>query len=253
MIAGARSFSDSSTHLQGENIHCLPLDVTNEESCASFAKEAFQISPRVDALICAAAILILGSCEMTSPEEYLRVMNTNFIGIHRIVRQVLPAMREAHAGKILFFSSINGLMGIPFQSAYTASKHAIEGYAECLQMELVPYGIQVGLIEPGDHRGGSQHTRLHARMEDASSPYAEEYQAAISVIARDEANGLLPEALGRKLVRHLEKSRMPFRYRIAKPDQHFAVWLHRLLPFRLNGKILRDYYQCKPSHLEAHS
>ena len=252
VVAGARSFSNPDKQLTEENIHCLPLDVTDEESCAYFVKEAFAISKTVDALLCAAAILILGSCEMTMPEEYSRVMDTNFIGIHRIVSRVLPSMRAAKAGRILFFSSINGLMGIPFQSAYTASKHAIEGYAECLQMELAPYGIQIGLIEPGDHQGGSQHTRLHAVKEDEASPYAKEYREATEIIARDEAGGLLPQDLGDKLVRHIAKKKMPFRLRIAKPDQHLGVWLHKYLPFSLNAKILRNYYQCKSFHMEDH-
>lgn len=189
---------------------------------------------------------------MTSPEEYSRVMDTNFIGIHRMVQQVLPCMRESKAGKILFFSSINGLMGIPFQSAYTASKHAIEGYAECLQLELEPYGIQISLIEPGDHRGGSQHTRLHAINENNASPYKEEYQSATAIIARDEAGGLLPQDLGNRLVSYISKKKMPFRIRIAKPDQHLGVWLHKFLPFSLNATILRNYYQCKSFHMEEH-
>ena len=68
----------------------------------------------------------------------------------RMNRAVLPLMRERGGGKIVLFSSINGLLGIPFQGAYTASKHAIEGYAECLQLEVKPFGIQVMLVEPGD-------------------------------------------------------------------------------------------------------
>ncbi len=68
-----------------------------------------------------------------------------------LVSQVMPVMRRQHSGKIVLFSSINGLLGIPFQSAYVASKHAVEGYAECLAMECKAMGIQVSVIEPGDH------------------------------------------------------------------------------------------------------
>mgnify|MGYP004529309717 FL=1 len=238
VIAGARSFQEQ---IQ-PGFAQLNLDVTSEESCAWFVRRALELSSSVDALVCGAAVLVLGSCERTSDQEYRRVWETNFLGAARMVSAALPYMRRQREGRILLFSSINGLLGIPFQSAYTASKHALEGYAECLSMETKPYGIQVCLIEPGDHRGGSDRTRLHARMEDKQSPYRREYDKACRVIHHDESGGLKPEALGQKVVKNAEKKRMRFRLRVAKADQHLAVWLHTLLPAGLNQRILRDYY-----------
>jgi NAD(P)-dependent dehydrogenase (short-subunit alcohol dehydrogenase family) len=151
-------------------------------------------------------------------------------------------MREQGGGKIVLFSSINGLLGIPFQSAYTASKHAIEGYAECLQMEVRPFGIQVMLVEPGDHRSGSDQYRPHAAAMNPDSPYAAEYESGIAVIHHDEQNGSDPDVLGRKIARTLDRKRIPFRKRIASPDQHLAVYIHKLLPAKMNERILRKYY-----------
>lgn len=239
VIAGARSFADGA---EG-GMERLTLDVTDEASCERFAKRALSLSPNVDALICGAAILVLGSCERTSPEEYARVMETNFLGAIRMVQLALPHMRSQRSGRIVLFSSINGLLGIPFQSAYTASKHALEGYAECLAMEARPFGVRVCLVEPGDHRGGSGRTRLHARLEDEHSPYKAAYDAACAVIHRDETGGLSPERLGEKVVRNVERRRMRFRLRVAKPDQHLAVVLHDMLPPGLNARILSGYYR----------
>lgn len=244
VVAGARSFEDGkASETKEKNIVRLKLDVTDEESCKRFAEKALELSPAVDALVCGAAVLVLGSCEMTSVEEYRRVMETNFLGSVRMVSYALPHMRRQKSGRILLFSSINGLLGIPFQSAYTASKHAMEGYAECLSMETKPYGIQVCLIEPGDHRGGSDRTRLHAAREDENSPYKNAYSAACAVIHRDESGGLLPEKLGKKVVKNAERKRMKFRLKVAKFDQRLAVLLHTLLPEWLNSWILRDYYR----------
>ena len=243
VVAGARSFADApAAQEDAEHWVRLRLDVTDEESCARFAERALEISPRVDALVCGAAVLVLGSCEKTGADEYSRVLDTNFTGAARMVRLALPHMRAQGGGRIVLLSSINGLLGIPFQSAYTASKHALEGYAECLAMEAAPWGVQVCLVEPGDHRGGSQHTRLNAREEDGTSPYHSRYEAAVAVIHRDEAGGLSPDRLGEKLVRNVERRHMRFRLRVAKPDQHLAVWLHALLPPWLNGRILSAYY-----------
>ena len=240
VIAGARSFEDG----EKDGIRRLKLDVTDEESVRRFCEKAAEIAPP-DALVQCAGMLVLGSCEETSVEEYQRVLNTNFLGMVRVNQQVLPVLRAQKEGKIVMYSSINGLMGIPFQNAYTASKHAIEGYAEGLQMEVRPFGIQVTLVEPGDHRGGSDRYRPHAARMAPDSPYAAAYESTTAKIHHDETNGRDPAKLGKKVARMLEKKRMPFRRRIASPDQHLAVWLHRFLPARWNEAILRGYYISK--------
>lgn len=239
VIAGARSFSEPG---EKDGMYRLPLDVRDEASVEAFCDRALEISPRLDALVQCAGMLVLGSCEETAIEEYQRVMDTNFLGMVRVNQQALPILRAQGEGRIVLFSSINGLLGIPFQNAYTASKHAIEGYAEGLQMEVRPFGIQVMLVEPGDHRSGSEKYRPHAAKMGPESPYAAAYASATAKIHHDETNGSDPDQLGRKIARMLEKRRMPFRKRIASPDQHLAVWLHKLLPARWNEKILRDYY-----------
>ena len=155
VIAGARSFAAGTSPL-GEGVTVLPLDVTSEESCTAFVKKALGMESRVDVLVCAAAQLVLGSCENTTVDELDRLLDVNVLGAVRMIQRALPLMRAQKNGKIILFSSINGLLGIPFQSAYTASKHALEGYAECLAMETEDFGIQVCLVEPGDHRGGSR-------------------------------------------------------------------------------------------------
>ena len=244
VIAGARSFASEEAGKRPElaGMQLLPLDVTDPESITAFRKAALSVSDRVDALVQCAGMLVLGSCEETRPEEFLRVMNTNFLGMVRMNQEALPLMRKQRAGRIIMFSSINGLLGIPFQNAYTASKHAIEGYAEGLQMETIPYGIQVTLIEPGDHRSGSDRYRLHGEGMSDGSPYADAYRQATEKIHHDESHGSDPDRLGRKVARLLDRRRMPFRKRIASPDQHLAVWLHTCLPDRLNQRILRSYY-----------
>jgi len=238
VVSGARSFGKEKSE---DAIRELHLDVTDGESRAGFAKSAFALSPRVDVLVYCAAILILSPCELTTYDEYSRVMQTNFLGMTAFVNQVLPIMRKQQSGKIVLFSSINGLLGIPFQSAYVASKHAVEGYAECLALECKQMGIQVSLIEPGDHRGGSQRCRLSASVKNAS-PYHDAFASAVSQIREDEGKGLLPSKLAKAVLRNVKRKRMRFRVRVAKTDQKAAVFLHDALPPKTNMKILRSYY-----------
>jgi NAD(P)-dependent dehydrogenase (short-subunit alcohol dehydrogenase family) len=241
VVSGARSFGDKKSEGPTHELH---LDVNDEQSREAFVRDAFALSPRVDVLVYCAAILILSPCELTSYDAYSRVMQTNFLGMTDFVARVLPKMRAQHSGKIVLFSSLNGLFGIPFQSAYVASKHAVEGYAECLSMECDTMGVQVSLVEPGDHHGGSQRCRLSTSIEDGS-PYRQTFSSGIEKIKQDEDQGKSPAKLAAAVLRNVNRKRMRFRVRIAKPDQKAAVLLHDTLPPRTSMRILRNYYRKK--------
>lgn len=239
VIAGARSFTEEREDL---GFFCAALDVTDQASIEHFHQKAIAYAGQIDAVVHCAGILMLGSCEETTPEEYLHIMDTDFLGMVRVNQAFLPDMRAQHAGRIVMFSSINGLLGIPFQSAYTAAKHAVEGYAECLQMETKPFGISICLVEPGDHQSGSEAYRHHTSGMQADSPYRQAFTLGTRVIRYDENHGSDPDRLGEKVAKLLERRRMPFRVRIASADQHLAVVLHDILPPSLNNRILSSYY-----------
>ena len=241
VIAGARSFQG--TEGEGEEGYRLFLDVTDPMSVEEFCRRAKEKFGPPDALCCCAGVLTLGACEEYSLSELREVMETNFLGQAAMVRRALPLMRAHGGGKIVLFSSINGLLGIPFQGAYVASKHAIEGYAECLRMEVKPYGISVCVVEPGDHKSGAKAYRRRAARMDSASPYYARYTAAVRKIAHDEANGSDPDALGARVAKTLQRKRMPLKLLQASLDQRFAVLLHRLLPARLFSKIISSYYK----------
>ena len=243
VAAGARSFGAGKTV---EGCRCLPLDVTSPESMDAFVQAALTLTGPPDALVNCAGMLILGACETYLPDELRRVMETNFFGMAAMINRVLPLMRERGHGRIVNFSSINGLLGIPFEGAYTASKHAIEGYSECLALEVRPFGIEVMLVEPGDHRGGSRAYRPYSAGMTADSPYAAAFETGAAVIAHDENTGCDPDRLGEKVAKALRKKRLPRRLRVAKGDQHLAVILHDLLPARLFDRIIGDYYAKAP-------
>lgn len=240
VIAGARSFGEGR---QAEGCVCLPLDVTDEGSADAFVKQALQVSGPPDILVNCAGMLILGACELYSTQEIARVMDTNFLGQVRMIQRALPLMREKGKGRIVNFSSINGLLGIPFEGAYTASKHAIEGFSECLALEVKPFGIEVMLVEPGDHQSGSKAYRKHSAGMTAGSPYQAAFDVGTGVIAWDEMHGSAPDALGKKIARALKKRRLPRRLRVAKGDQHLAVILHDLLPAWAFDGIIGSYYR----------
>lgn len=245
--AGARSFAapDAQARVPGG---CTPiaLDVTDDASVAEAVARVTAEAGRIDVLVNCAAQLMLGAMEEISDAELRQVLETNVLGTARMTRAVLPGMRAQGAGRILQFSSLNGRFGIPFQGAYAASKHAIEGFSEALAMEVMPYGIQVTLVEPGDCRHGASAYRGRAAMaERDGSPYRGAYRAAVQKISQDEENGLMPDTVARAVVRALRRRHAPARIVVASPDQRLALWLHGLLPGRLFYRILMLYYRPK--------
>ncbi len=237
--AGARSFQGlDGTGAQG---HLLHLDVTDENSVRAFCARALELTGPPDVLVNCAGVLVLGPCEEYTPQELRQVMDVLFFGMASMVRHVLPLMRARGKGTIVNFSSINGLLSTPMQGAYSAGKHAVEGYSEALAMEVKPHGIRVMVVEPGDHQGGKAVYRATAGA--VTDAYRGALTRVSQVIARDEGAGLSPEKLAQRVVRALERPVPPFRLRVASFGQHMAVILHDLLPSGLFLRLLAMYYR----------
>ena len=153
-------------------------------------------------------------------------------------------MREKKAGLIINFSSLMGVFGIPFQSAYTATKFAIEGLSECLSMEVKKFGIKVVMIEPGDHRSSSIKYRLRAQnAEIATSPYTSYYKKAVDIMEHDEANGSDPYGVAGLVFKIINKRKPKLRYTIGRFDQRLSAVLKKILPGRMFESIIMDYYK----------
>ena len=245
--AGARSFAKGVSVPVG--CECVDLNVLDDASVQSAVSYIVEREGHIDALVNCAAFLTFGSCEETSADELEAVVRTNFLGMARMTRTVLPHMRAQKFGRIVNFSSINGLLGIPFQSAYTASKHAIEGWSECLAQETRRFGVRVTLIEPGDCRNGSHKYRTSATAsEQEHSPYALWYQAAVAQITHDEENGMPQSRVADAVCAVISRENPPARRLVARLDQRFAVFLHKLIGGNFFYRIMEAYYA--PKHKE---
>ena len=135
-------------------IRMLIADVTDENSVRSAVNRIMDEQGHIDVLINNAGMGIGGALEMATDEEISSQMDTNFMGMVRMCRAVLPIMRKQRQGKIINISSIAGRIAVPYQGFYSASKFAIEGYSEALSMEVYPFGIKVCVVEPGDFNTG---------------------------------------------------------------------------------------------------
>jgi NAD(P)-dependent dehydrogenase (short-subunit alcohol dehydrogenase family) len=130
-------------------LRILPLDVMDMDSIQQAVRTIVAETGAIGAVINNAGIGLRGYFEDLEEEEIRQVFDANVLSVMRVTRAVLPHMREAGAGRILFISSIGGRIGSLGVSAYCATKFAVEGFAESLLLEVAPLGLHVVLIEPG--------------------------------------------------------------------------------------------------------
>ncbi len=228
------------------SVSVLKLDLTKAESIKQTVKTIVDKEGRIDVLINNAGMHTGGPIE-TSPIEYIKLqMDTNFIGMVNLTREVLPVMRKQGEGTIINFSSIGGLMGLPLQAFYSASKFAIEGFSEALRMEIKQFNIKVVLINPGDfHTSNSANRRNFLAPTDSNDPYNQQYLKTMAIIEKDESNGWEPVVLAKKLVKIVDSKNPRQKYIIASFEQKLAVALKDILPGKLFAMILEDHYKIK--------
>ncbi|HEU4324538.1 MAG TPA: SDR family oxidoreductase [Roseiflexaceae bacterium] len=245
--AGWRVFGTSRSAQPGgcapEGFALLRMDVDCDESVGAAVQTLLEATGgRLDLLVNCAGFGIAGSVEDTTVEEARRLFETNLFGVWRVCRAALPAMRRRRAGTIINVSSLAGLISIPFQAAYSASKYALEGLTEALSAEARPFGVRVVLVEPGDFRTGFTDRREHVAA--ACNPaYAARMRASVAVMERDERGGADP-AVAARLVERIAHTRNPrLRYIVGLPFAHIAVLLKRVVPARLFEWGLMKYYR----------
>jgi NAD(P)-dependent dehydrogenase (short-subunit alcohol dehydrogenase family) len=127
----------------------LPLDVTSDESVEAAVKELIRLEGRIDLLVNNAGFGVApAGAEESSIDQAKAIFETNFFGLIRMTRAVLPHMRRQGNGRIINIGSVLGFLPMPYGALYAATKHAVEGYSESLDHELRTRGIRVSVIEP---------------------------------------------------------------------------------------------------------
>src|SRR5579859_3967490 len=127
----------------------LPLDVTSDESVDAAVKEVLRLHGRIDLLVNNAGFGVApAAAEESSIDQARAIFDTNFFGIVRMTRAVVPHMRQQGSGRIINIGSVLGFLPMPYMALYSATKHAVAGYSEALDHELRTLGIHVSVVEP---------------------------------------------------------------------------------------------------------
>jgi NAD(P)-dependent dehydrogenase (short-subunit alcohol dehydrogenase family) len=146
VVAGVRRADDADALVQADSgrITSVVLDVTDEQQVASLDAT---LPETLDGLVNNAGVVVGGPLEAVPVSELRRQLEVNVIGQAAVTQAVLPRLR-ASRGRVVFVSSLSGLIATPMMGAYNASKFALEGMADALRLELAPWGVRVVLIEP---------------------------------------------------------------------------------------------------------
>lgn len=219
----------------------LRMDVTDDAQVRAGVDEVVTAAGRLDVVVTAAGYGVAGAVEDTSPAEAAAQLDVNVLGVHRVVRAALPHLR-ASRGHLVVVSSIAGIIAVPFQGLYTASKFALEGYAEALRLEVAPFGVRVSLVEPGDFATGFTAARQVAVDAGPGSAYRERFLAALATMGSDEQGGSPAEDVARAVARIVSSERPRLRYTVGPAYQRAAAQARRVLPAAVLERSVRSHY-----------
>ena len=150
-MAGYKVYGTSRHSVQSgqRSFAMLPLDVTSDESVEAAVTELIRLEGRIDLLVNNAGFGVApAGAEESSIVQAKAIFETNFFGLIRMTRAVVPHMRRQGNGRIINIGSVLGFLPMPYGALYAATKHAVEGYSESLDHELRTRGIRVSVIEP---------------------------------------------------------------------------------------------------------
>lgn len=236
-------YGTSRHEIMHSSIKFLKLDVRDAEAAAEQVRAVVEKEGRIDVLINNAGMGIGGSLEHATQEEIRVQMDTNFMGCANMCQKVLPYMRKQGYGKIINLSSIGGVMGLPYQGFYSASKFAIEGFSEALSAEVKRFGISVSMVEPGDFATNFTASRKNSQATLQDPAYGPVFKHSLEIIEKEENGGLKPEILAQTIAKIVDCRKPRLRYVVANFEQKLSVSIKRILPGNMFVNILRDYYK----------
>lgn len=216
--------------IEQNGVTTIALDVTQEESIVNCVKTIQDKEGSIDVLINNAGYGSYGAVEDVPLEEARRQFEVNIFGLARLTQLVLPKMRENHYGKIVNISSMGGRIYTPFGAWYHATKHALEGWSDCLRVETKPFGIDVVIIEPGGIKTQwGQIAADNLRKTSGEGAYAGQANNTAEGLAKMYASNRLtpPEAIGKVILKAVTAHKPKYRYVKgfgAKPSLFIRKW-----------------------------
>ena len=236
--------SRSSSKLTG-SYKWLSLDVRSDTSVEAAVQSLLEQAGRIDVLVNSAGFAQVGAIEESSLTDVQAQLDTNLLGVIRLIKAVLPVMRRQGSGRIINVSSVVGQVAPPYMGIYATSKFALEGLSEALRDEVRPFGVDVSLVEPSFVKTSIvSQTPTHP-----IASYNPARQAALQDLSTSIESGMEPHKVAQVILR-AATTRPRLRYLVGR-DAKLLMLLKRLLPESLFERVRRRVFQVdKPADRE---
>jgi len=188
--------------LGAAEIVCEAVDVASESQVNQFAERVSSTFDRVDVVINNAGITRMGTFEGSSPEAFRQIIDVNFWGVVYGSRAFLPALKKS-AGTLTNISSLFGLIGVPGQTAYCASKFAVRGFTESLRQEVQEFGVHVACVHPGGIRTNIARNAVFDEQNDTREQAIERIESKALVMPASKAAGIIRNGIAKRKSRIL--------------------------------------------------
>lgn len=218
-------------------VELVPLDLTDAESVTAAVATVVQRAGRIDILVNNAGIGVFGAAEESSIAQAQELFDTNFFGLVRLTREVLPYLRAQGSGRIINVGSVLGFLPAPYGALYAASKHAVEGYSESLDHETREFGVRVSVVEPG-----YTNTSFESNATDADSSiesYAPIREHVKRVLADSVSAGDDPAVVAQVVLKAATSRAPKLRYPAGPLARRLSL-LKKVAPAALLDKGVRD-------------
>ncbi len=222
-----------------EGINHITADITDESGVAAAVEQVVSAEGHIDLVVNNAGFGISGAVEFTDTEDAKRLFDTDFFGMVRINRLIIPIMRKQGGGKIINISSVAAPIPIPFQTYYSAAKAAVNSYTMALANEVRPFKIGVCAVQPGDIKTGFTSARQKSTLGD--DVYGGRIARSVCRMERDEQNGISPEVIGSLTAKIARKKRVKPLY-TAGISYKFFIFLVHILPANILNRLVGSIY-----------
>ncbi len=239
---GYKVYGMSRREVDLPGVVALPADVADSAALEAAVARIITETGRLDVVMHCAGIGGAGPVEQMPTEQAKKIIDTNFWGSWNICQATLPHLRKSERGRLLLVGSIAGFMGIPFRSAYCASKAALKAMTDSLRMEVQGTDLQVAYIAPGDIATNSIATQYRQPVFDLAPIYQARYKKADDGMADNVDHGMTALYVAETMYRIMEKEELKPFYVIGAFVQRASVKVSRWLPGRLWEKVLGKYY-----------
>ncbi|MEX1254672.1 MAG: SDR family oxidoreductase [Dehalococcoidia bacterium] len=249
--SGSGALKDAA-QAEGLTINVSQLDVDDPASIDRAVRDVLADAGRIDVLVNNAGIGDLGVVEKTNDDIAKAIFETNFFGPLRLIRAVLPGMRERQSGAIVNVSSVAGQISGAGMSLYSATKHAIEALSLSLAVEVTQFGIRVAVIEPGFIATPIIGKAVAVIPTDDDSPYADLERRLLTLYSQAMQIGADPSIVAEVIEHAATTSEPKFRYPVGVDATAFIEGRRRMTDEEfiadLGGRMTDGEYWAKFAH-----